>query len=292
MHFNTLSLSLCRKSMATKEYFSDEIVKESGNENVVVYRLDLSSFTSIREFAAKLNAKEERLDVLCHNAGYANYFSRAVSCDGIEMTMATNHYGPFLLTHLLIDLMKKTATVSPCRIVVVASKTHTLSFMNPLNEYHLNPVGFLLPTFLYGNSKFANFLFTFECARRLKNLNITVNCLHPGELKKHAQNKRSDLLHSDFTHSGVIDSGIWRNLPFPLNLLFSISKVFIKNLEEGTQTTLYAMMSDDLKGVTGKYFRDCQIGRPRVDVHNVPWQEAMWEASKKLCKLTEQDPKI
>lgn len=146
----------------------------------MVYQLDLSSFNSIRKFAAQINENEERLDILCHNAGYANYLTRAVSVDGIEMTMMTNHYGPFLLTHLLIDLMKKTAANNPCRIVVVASKTHTMSFMDVFNEYHLNPVGYFPPTTLYGNSKFANLLFTFELARRLRGTTITANCLHPG----------------------------------------------------------------------------------------------------------------
>jgi NAD(P)-dependent dehydrogenase (short-subunit alcohol dehydrogenase family) len=130
--------------------------------------------------ASKVCANEERLDVLVHNAGYANYLKNDVSVDGIEMTMATNHYGPFLLTHLLIDLMKKTARHVECRIVVVASKTHTLSFMDPTQKYHLNPLNYFPPSSLYGNSKFANFLFTYACARRLKDTNITVNCLHPG----------------------------------------------------------------------------------------------------------------
>lgn len=145
-----------------------------------MYPLDLSSLKSVREFAEKINANEERLDILIHNAGYANYLSKGVSTDGIEITMATNHYGPFLLTHLLIDLLKKTAQKDPVRIVVVASKTHTLSFMDPCNEYHLNPVGYLIPMNIYGNSKFANILFTFELARRLEGTNITANCLHPG----------------------------------------------------------------------------------------------------------------
>jgi NAD(P)-dependent dehydrogenase (short-subunit alcohol dehydrogenase family) len=156
---------------------SDEIIGETGNENVFVHQLDLSSFQSIRNFADEINRTVSKIDVLIHNAGYANYLNKAVSVDGIEMTMATNHYGPFLLTHLLIDLLKKSA---PSRIVVVASKTHTLSFMNPLKKEHLNPVDFMFPGFLYGNSKYANFLFTFELARRLKEFNITVNCLHPG----------------------------------------------------------------------------------------------------------------
>lgn len=149
-----------------------------------MHELDLSSFKSIREFAAKIIATEPKLDILVHNAGYANYLTNAdaVSVDGIEITMATNHYGPFLLTHMLIDLMRKTAKNSPCRIVIVASKTHTLSFMDPTKEYDLNPIGHFPPSSLYGNSKFANILFNFELARRLEGSNITVNCLHPGGL--------------------------------------------------------------------------------------------------------------
>lgn len=144
---------------------------------MVVHHVDLSSFESVRKLAKAINRTEAKIDVLIHNAGYVHYTKRAVSVDGVEMTMATNHYGPFLLTYLLIDLLKKSA---PSRIVVVASKTHTWSFMNPLDAYHRNPVGFLLPGMLYGNSKLANFLFTYELARRLKDSNVTVNCLHPG----------------------------------------------------------------------------------------------------------------
>lgn len=141
--------------------------------------MDLSSFESVREFAATVNKTESKIDVLVHNAGYTEFFKRAVSVDGVEYTMATNHYGPFLLSHLLIDLLKRSA---PSRIVFVASKTHTLSFMNPLKSYHLNPVNFYIPFLLYGNTKYANILTTFEMARRLKDFNVTVNCLHPGKI--------------------------------------------------------------------------------------------------------------
>lgn len=152
-------------------------MSETGNKNVVVHHVDISSFKSVRDLAEKINATESKIDVLIHNAGFVDYIKKAKTSDGIELTMATNHYGPFLLTHLLIDLLKKSA---PCRIVIVASKTHTLSHMNPLKDSHLNPVNFLIPGLLYGNSKYANILTTFELAKRLKDFNITVNCLHPG----------------------------------------------------------------------------------------------------------------
>lgn len=156
------------------------MINETGNKNIIVHQVDLNSFKSIRDFSEKIVTTEKRLDVLVHNAGYAQYFKQEVSVDGIEMTMATNHYGPFLLTHLLIDLMKKTAMDSICRIVVVSSITHHLSFFNPLKTYHLNPLNFFMPIWLYNNSKFANILFAFELARRLQGSGIIVHCLHPG----------------------------------------------------------------------------------------------------------------
>lgn len=86
------------------KYFSytDEFVKESNNNNIAVRKLDLSSLQSIREFAQQINEEESRLDLLIHNAGTAETFRKNVTEDGLEMTMATNYFGPFLLTHLLI----------------------------------------------------------------------------------------------------------------------------------------------------------------------------------------------
>lgn len=81
--------------------FLDSIVAEVEHENVVVKHLDLSSQKSIREFAEGINKTEQRLDVLIHNAGTAEN-STKVTEDGLELTMATNHFGPYLLTHLLI----------------------------------------------------------------------------------------------------------------------------------------------------------------------------------------------
>lgn len=70
----------------------------------MVRKLDLSSMSSVREFAQQINREESRLDVLIHNAGTAEVFRKKITEDGLEMTMATNHYGPFLLTHLLIGM--------------------------------------------------------------------------------------------------------------------------------------------------------------------------------------------
>lgn len=82
-------------------FISEDIIKTTNNDNVIVKKLDISSQKSIREFAEDILKTENRLDVLIHNAGTAeNKFYKTE--DDIEVTMATNHFGPFLLTHLLI----------------------------------------------------------------------------------------------------------------------------------------------------------------------------------------------
>ena len=230
-------------------------------------KLDLSSQKSIRDFSTEFLLREARLDVLIHNAGYCGVFRKAKSIDGIELTFATNHYGPFLLTHLLISLIKKS---SPAKIIIISSKYHHVSTLKPTRPEDLNPLEFWLPGQLYNNSKFANILFTFELAKKLKRYNITVNALHPGMTK----------------------SKIWRNYPLCLQIPLAIFKFFLKSVHEGCQTTLYVTLSADLEGVTGRYYRNCRESRPNARVFNKQWQTVMWEESKKLVRLTRHDPQI
>jgi NAD(P)-dependent dehydrogenase (short-subunit alcohol dehydrogenase family) len=249
--------------METANKARDQIIKESGNENIFVKKLDLSSLKSIREFADDILKTENKIDVLIHNAGYANTFDKQKSVDGIEMTMATNHYGPFLLTHLLIDLLKKSA---PCRIVIVASECYRFASVNLKN---LNPID-TMPGYLYYVSKGANIMFALELSKRLKGSNITVNFLHPG----------------------MIDSGIWRNVPFPLSIFMAFVKGFFKTTKEGSQTTLFLACSDDVKNATGKYYLDCKEWDLQPYITNADQHKILWDESAKLVKLTDSDPKI
>jgi retinol dehydrogenase 14 len=227
-------------------------------------KLDLSSQQSVRDFAKEFLANESRLDVLIHNAGYANTFTKAVSVDGIELTMATNHYGPYLLTHLLIDLMKKSA---PARIVVVASSFYRLADVNLEN---LNPTS-TLPWYLYYASKGANIMFTKELAKRLEGTNVTVNCLHPG----------------------LVDTGIWRNTHMVLKPgLFVWNKLFFKTPVDGAKTSIYLATSDEVNDVSGKYFKECKEAQPRPFIVEPEKCLKLWEESAKIVKLLPSDPKI
>jgi hypothetical protein len=82
-------------------------------------------------------------------------------------------------------------------------------------------------------------------------------------------------------------------MPFPLNLFFDMLRTsFLKTIDEGIQTSLYAMMSPQIENITGQYLFECKIGEPRSDVHKREWQSALWEASRKMVKLQENDPQI
>lgn len=202
--------------------------------------------------------------MLIHNAGYAETFRKNRSVDDIEMTMATNHYGPFLLTHLLIDLLKKSA---PSRIVIVASSLYRLASFNLENP---NPVD-TLPGYLYYASKEANIVFTRELSRRLEGTGVTANCLHPG----------------------LIDTGIWRSVPAPLSWgLALIIKGFFKTPKQGCQTTVMLAVDEKLEKVTGKYFSDCAESSVSASTSDMGRARKLWEISEKMVKLEENDPKI
>jgi retinol dehydrogenase 14 len=223
----------------------------------------LSSFKSIREFADDINSTESKIDVFIQNAGYASTFDKKKSVDGIEMTMATNHFGPFLLTHLLIDLLKKS---SPSRIVIVASECYRFTSVNLKN---LNPLD-SMPGMLYYVSKGVNVMWALELARRLKGTNVTVNSLHPG----------------------MIDSGIWRNVPFPLTIFMWFIKQFFKTTQEGAQTSLYLACSEDVKNISGKYYLDCKEWDLQPYITDPEKHKILWEESLKMVKMTDADPKI
>jgi NAD(P)-dependent dehydrogenase (short-subunit alcohol dehydrogenase family) len=248
-------------------FFTEEIIAESNNENIFIYKLDLSSFTSIHEFAANIIKTQPKIDILIHNAGLG-MVKNAKTIDNIEMTMAVNCYGPFLLTNLLIDLMKKSA---PSKIVTVASKAYTLSNFDPRNASHLNPIDCWCPLYQYPNSKFASFLLNYELARRLEGSGVTVNILHPGTFR----------------------SPIWdKNTPWYFRIFTEMAKIFMKTIEQGAQTTLYVALSKDVDGLNGRYFRNCKETISTGRTQDKELQGIMFREALKMVNLSPYNPPI
>ncbi|RZK35268.1 MAG: SDR family NAD(P)-dependent oxidoreductase, partial [Hymenobacter sp.] len=154
-----------------------QLIAETGNQRIDTVLADVSVLAQVRAVAAEIHQKYPRLDVLVNNAGLMFGAKREVSEDGNEMTLATNHLGPFLLTSLLFSLVQK----SPAgRIVNVASNAYrfskpTLDDLQSKQDYSA--------VWEYGNTKLWNIMFTQELAKRMREhgiTNVVTNALHPG----------------------------------------------------------------------------------------------------------------
>ncbi|KAG7476538.1 hypothetical protein MATL_G00084020 [Megalops atlanticus] len=139
-----------------------EIRQRSGNEDVHLRLVDTSSLTSVREFADRILKEEKQLHILVNNAG-ASGLPTQITSDGLEVSFATNHVGPFLLTNLLLDLMKRSA---PARIVTVSSASHWRGAVD-FSHFHGDNLTYLVAR-VYSHTKLYNIICTNELARRLQ----------------------------------------------------------------------------------------------------------------------------
>jgi len=228
-----------------------EIKQESGNASVHLLLADLSSQDDIRRLAAAFNAKVPALHVLINNAGIIPR-KRTVTGEGFETQFAVNHLAYFLLTHLLLDILKASA---PARIVTVSSQVHhgaSIDFDDLQSERAYRP------TRVYASTKLANVLFTYELARRLEGTGVTANCLHPGSVATN--------LLADF-------------LPTPLRF---VTKIVGVSPEKGAQTPLYLATSPEVEEVTGKYFVNQKPAASSKPSYDRDLARRLWQVSEKL----------
>ena len=225
------------------------ILGELPRANVYAVRCDLSSLASVRESAEEVRRQFDRIALLINNAGMVSTRHR-MSAEGFELTFATNHLGPFLLTQLLLERLADNA-----RIVTVSSRVHYQGKLNlaritdPKARYHARAA--------YAQSKLANVLHTFALARRLATTGITANCLHPG----------------------VVATNL---LPRWLQIIKPLISRPIFDAERGARTTLYLALSNDVAGVSGRYFDENQAVKRAADAAgDVTLQEELWQASER-----------
>jgi NAD(P)-dependent dehydrogenase (short-subunit alcohol dehydrogenase family) len=243
---------LCRNK-EKGEAALNEIKQQSGNQNVDLLLADLSSQAEIRRVADEFKARHTRLDVLLNNAG-VYLLNRTLTVDGVETTFAVNHLAYFLLTNLLLDILKQSA---PSRIVSVSSEAHKfgkVEFDNLQGERQYKGIP------AYGNSKLENILFTRELARRLAGTGVTANCLHPG----------------------AVATSIFRNTPRPIERLI---KLLTMSPEKGAETSVYLASSPEVEGVTGKYFEKKKENPPSLTAQDDNLALKLWEVSERLTEL-------
>ncbi|CAG5130695.1 unnamed protein product [Candidula unifasciata] len=237
------------------------IVEEAGNNNVILKKLDLASFASIKEFCKDINESESRIDILINNAGVMAC-PKMLTQDGLEMQFGVNHIGHFLLTNLLLDKIKASA---PSRIIIVSSLAHK---WGRINFDDLNSVKSYSRNAAYAQSKLANILHCKELARRLQGTGVTVNCLHPGSV------------NTELTrHVPFIDSTFIGKL-----LVLPIRYFLFKTALEGAQTTLRCALDPALETVSGKYFSDCKITSPSSKAEDEEAAKRLWEISEEIVK--------
>ncbi|KAI4891833.1 hypothetical protein NFI96_020512 [Prochilodus magdalenae] len=251
----------CR-SPERAEQAAEEIRQEAGPERgeLLIKLLDLASLKSVRSFCEEIIREEPRIDVLINNAGvYQCPYTKTE--DGFEMQFAVNHLGHFLLTNLLLDLLKRSA---PSRIVVVSSKLYKYA---EINFDDLNSEQSYDKAFAYGRSKLANLLFTLELARRLEDTGVTVNALTPG----------------------IVRTNLGRHVHIPLLVkpLFSLfSWAFFRTPEKGAETSVYLACSEEVEGVQGKCFADCHEEELLPKATDEEVAKKLWDMSEVMVGMS------
>ncbi|WJE51982.1 SDR family oxidoreductase [Bacillus cereus] len=244
-------------------------IKDSTNRDAVVdiFRADMASQKSIRQVATDILEKYPRIDMLVNNAG-ALFQTRKITEDGLEMTWAVNHLGPFLLTNLLLDRLKESA---PARVITTASHGHKMAkkgidFSDLDAEQLYRGVKKLMggPTMRYGQTKLANILFTSELARRLEGTGVTAYCFDPG------------LVATNFNQ----DNGLLARLTM------AAMKPFSRTPEEGSETLVWLAETTGITDHSGCYYVDRQVKAPSEVALDMDVAKRLWNISEEQTHLS------
>ena len=250
---------LVSRSRAKGEATQAAIKQATGNQDVELLVADLSVLEDVRRLATEFQQTHSHLHLLVNNAGGA-YPRRTLTSDGFEATLAVNYLAPFLLTELLLDILKASA---PARIVNVSSATHanvSIEFDNLQGEKKYANLR------NYSQAKLALLLWTYELARRLEGTGVSVNALHPG------------VTASNFA-DGMNGPAAW---------MMKLGKPFLLTVEQGAQTTLYLATSSQVEGVTGKYFVKSQEKQSSSRSYDQTVGLRLWEVTEQLVARSAQ----
>jgi NAD(P)-dependent dehydrogenase (short-subunit alcohol dehydrogenase family) len=250
---------LVSRNAAKCAQVTEEIQGATGNQSIAYIAADLSSLAAVRAAATEFRQKYARLDVLLNNAGVSP--SRRESVDGYEYTLALNHLGHFLLTHLLLDLLIASA---PSRIVSTSSSIYKQAKLD-FEDLQLRRRFSAMEA--YANSKLAGLLFTFELARRVADKDVTVNAMAPGLVK---------------TNIGQEEG--W---------FYAFSKRMAdffggKTPEQGADTLVWLATAPEVAGVTGQYFEKRRAVPLSRDAADLELAVRMWRVSQELCGLRKE----
>jgi NAD(P)-dependent dehydrogenase (short-subunit alcohol dehydrogenase family) len=234
-----------------------EVASEARGGNVDAFAADLSSQAEVRRLARQVLATFPRLDVLVNNAG-GFWSHRHVTADGLEHTFALNHLAPFLLTSLLLDLLKASA---PARIVTVSSGAQS---MGKIDFDDLMGASKYSGQTAYNQSKLANVMFTYELARRLSGTGVTATALHPGM--------------TNTAFSAEDPSRVFAPLVM-------VMRPFMKKPARGADTPVYLASAPEAEGITGRYFANREPKKSNDASYDTGAAARLWRVSAELVGL-------
>jgi NAD(P)-dependent dehydrogenase (short-subunit alcohol dehydrogenase family) len=221
----------------------EDMRKVTGSERLGSYLADLSSLAQVRALAERILSGQVRLDVLINNAGVI-VRERKESEDGFELTFAVNYLAHFLLTSLLLPLLRESA---PARIVNVASAGQSpVDFDDVMLERRYDGMR------AYAQSKLAQIMFTFELAGYLSGSGVSVNALHPASLMD------TKMVNETFGYT-------------------------MSTVQEGAVATVRLAASPDVEGVTGRYFDGHYEARANRQAYDPAARKRLWALSEDLC---------
>ena len=232
-----------------------EIVDYSSNTDVEYFITDLSSQKQVSTLSRLVQSKYPKLDVLINNAGSV-FMSRRESEDGIEMTFALNHLSYFLLSNLLLPLLKESTAG---KIINVSSRAHVRSYIDFSDLQFKTNYNVIRA---YGRSKLANLFLTYQMAKNLRETDITVNAVHPGVVSTNLLNSNNKSWFAKILNLGLKLRGIK-------------SDISAKHI-------LKMFMEEELREVNGKYFVDGQVVTAAPQSYIEEDARELWDISNSL----------
>jgi NAD(P)-dependent dehydrogenase (short-subunit alcohol dehydrogenase family) len=233
-----------------------EIKDAAGNRGLKYYNADFASLDAVRRLADQIKKNHKRLDILINNAGIgarSRETRRELSADGYELRFAVNYLSHFLLTYLLLPLIRQSA---PARIINVSSiGQQPIDLSDVMMEHAYDDLR------AYRQSKLAQIMFTFDLAEELKGSNVTVNCLHPATLMNTKMALQS------------------RYFASPLS-----------TVEEGAEAVEYLATSPELEGVSGEYFNGRRKSQANAQAYDRETRMRLRELSVRLSGLKSRKP--
>jgi NAD(P)-dependent dehydrogenase (short-subunit alcohol dehydrogenase family) len=250
----------CR-SLERGEKALEEVRDRSASQKVALMQIDLSSQSSIRKFAEDYKAQYSKLDVLIHNAANFDHTLKTptMTKDNIETIFATNHVGVVLLTHLLVDLLKKSA---PSRIITVASKGLMMYPLLDIEFDNLNGERKFNMQHAYYHSKLAQVMYTYDLAEQLKETGVTVNCVR--------------VTNVAFPDERLIHLPVW------MRKIYNLKRKMAITPERQAETYVYLAAAPELEKITGGYWDE---NNKQVNSNKNSYNQATWH---KLKDVTEK----